>query len=433
MADARWTLRDARRNATALLARPVSITRSAFRGLEYRWPHDRILPLVGAADATQYLRRLDSLVARYGARALVNDVIAALTPQQEDSTNDPITTASSPWDSRGADEDGDEPRPSDRDTETGGALEPSSEAPGKVTMVSDRDLAAADNSPSDSVSGDRATEQTAGRESVGDNSATPCEDGVPVTDSPEDPGSVSEPGCSRGSWHALVPISRHGGDTGEDWERIARLAEKERQAAREIARALLRLIRATDITGRDASPRVDARRLVRAIASRRYSLARTKREELAVPLVLLCCDVSWSCSAVCNETLAAAKALAERLPDVLVIRHSNGMIEDVLGARAIAPRPEETIAGYARRIRAAIGAVIAWGDWDAGNDYRELAEQGATLYWLDSYCAKDGARPASRTLRASANEWRAQPAGWWQGVNNAKTTAIALRAMAKGL
>src|SRR5690606_32796715 len=97
---------------------------------------------------------------------------------------------------------------------------------------------------------------------------------------------------------------------------------------------------------------VDGRRLIREIASRRCALARVRREELSHPLVLLCCDVSGSCSAVCNETLAAAVAVAEALPHVVIVRHSNGYVIDMLGERA--PRllaREESIAAVVSRIR----------------------------------------------------------------------------------
>jgi hypothetical protein len=81
-------------------------------------------------------------------------------------------------------------------------------------------------------------------------------------------------------------------------------------------------------------------------------------------------------------------------------------------------------------MRPNLACVVAWGDWDAGDDYRILASR-CDLYWLDSYAATHGPRPASAHLRAQAESWADQPTGWWQGVNTAGATAVALRAMSR--
>jgi hypothetical protein len=153
--------------------------------------------------------------------------------------------------------------------------------------------------------------------------------------------------------------------------------------------------------------------------------------------VLLACDVSGSCSASCDETLAAAVAVAEVLAHVLVLRHSNGQVLDALGGpvrRSGLSRGDGELPRIIEVVRAIgrpVAGIIAWGDMDAGDDYRALCEGGAVLYLLDSYCARHGARPASRNLRGVAESWRRQPAGWWQGVNNAASAAQALMEMAR--
>ncbi|MCV6605072.1 MAG: hypothetical protein OIF34_07185, partial [Porticoccaceae bacterium] len=78
---------------------------------------------------------------------------------------------------------------------------------------------------------------------------------------------------------------------------------------------------------------------------------------------------------------------------------------------------------------------------DAGVILEKLAEV-APLVWFDSYCSRDGVKPASKALREGAggvysrngdpsSGWKEQPVSWWQGVNNAATTAIALRRAVK--
>jgi len=81
------------------------------------------------------------------------------------------------------------------------------------------------------------------------------------------------------------------------------------------------------------------------------------------------------------------------------------------------------------RLRMPVACTTAFGDWDARHEYQALCETGRRLYWLDSYAARSGALPASRNLRAEAASWSRQPTGWWQGVNDAARTALALQEM----
>jgi len=117
---------------------------------------------------------------------------------------------------------------------------------------------------------------------------------------------------------------------------------------------------------------------------------------------------------------------------VLVIRHSNGFVVDVVGRSAPKTMMKANrIVDVVREVGRSAAAVVAWGDQDAGDDYQALCERGARTFLLDSYCARHGARPASRNLSASAAAWTRQPAGWWQGVNDAQATVLALNAFAK--
>lgn len=402
---------------------------------------------------------VDRLIARHGARTTVR----ALLEAQQQEGDDHVSSSASAAGAGGAETDGDEPRRADcpEPTSAGGS-EPSPEDPGEVTAGSDGSSNAVKAQPDSSgldtldevdasphaESGARASTETDAAQS-GDHA---CDDGGPVTSSqwgPEedeaeardvDSPALDSSGRPQGtSWR--VPIYSYGGDTAESWEWIRLRAQENRRDARNVERALRRLIAAVDTGGVEESPRIDGRRLVRELASRRYAIGRAVRRELAMPLVVLAADVSGSCSAVATETLAAALAIAAELRQVLVVRHSNGLVVDVLGAAA---RPAHStrrngygeegggIVDVVRATGCPVAAVVAWGDADAADQYRELCEGGATLYWLDSYAAKHGPRPASSNLRAVSAGWRHQPAGWWQGVNSASATAIALRAMAKG-
>jgi len=307
--------------------------------------------------------------------------------------------------------------------------------------------ASSDESPLREI-GDREDEGTApdqilapssrdgGPESV--SPGTPEEEGratVPSTQADAVPVDDASSGVPKGT--ALrVPILSFGGDTASSWAAIQRLAAKNRRQVKAVERALRRLIAQVDLGGVDPTPRVDGRRLVRELVIRRANLGRVGRREATLPIVVLAADVSGSCSAVCDETLAAAVAIAEDLAEVVVVRHSNGILVDAVGvavaARAgrLPPDPHEHLADFVRSLRRPVAAVVAWGDQDAGHDYATLCEGGAATYLLDSYAARHGARPASANLRQAAAGWAQQPKGWWQGVNNAASTATALCAMA---
>jgi hypothetical protein len=221
---------------------------------------------------------------------------------------------------------------------------------------------------------------------------------------------------------ALSPRNRYGG-TFADEEAAYLLRRSHTRPAKEIVRAFRRLIQSVDLGGLEESPRISAPRLAKEIVSSRYHLARAVRRELDIPLIAMLCDVSGSCSAVCTDTLAACLAVADELPNCTVLRHSNG----ILVGRA------QTILDHLAELHRAVGLVVAFGDWDAGDQYRTLCESGAQLVWLDSYAAKgSGVRKASKRLRAAADQWKRQPLAWYQGVNDASSAAIALRAAARG-
>lgn len=231
------------------------------------------------------------------------------------------------------------------------------------------------------------------------------------------------------------PITSFGGDTAPAWEYVFRSAKKSQGEARKVENALRRLITKVDMGGIDESPRIDTKCLVRELVSKRYALARAVRREQDVPLIVLACDVSGSCSATSAETLVAAVAIANSMANVVVVRHSNGHVIDAIGQVVDGSTQDgdmPKLSQFIMSLKRSIACVVAWGDWDAGDDLQALCEGGADLFWLDSYCATHGPRVASQRLRTGAQTWSIQPRGWWQGVGGAKSTVVALSAMAKG-
>lgn len=213
----------------------------------------------------------------------------------------------------------------------------------------------------------------------------------------------------------LKPKANYGGwcvDSRDVEQRATRLS----RPAKKLAAVLRQWVCDIDMGGLDASPRLDGRRLVTELVSRRYSLQRARRVEADIPLIVLLADVSGSCSAVCSDTAAACEAVVKELTNAVFITHSNGLVGNSDISEIIATK-------YAGR---KIGACVAFGDWDAGNHYRAICESGAKFAWLDSYCCSKGnVQKASRNLRAVAQDWLRQPDLWFQGVSGAEDAATA--------
>lgn len=222
----------------------------------------------------------------------------------------------------------------------------------------------------------------------------------------------------------------------------------------EVVRALDRLFDRWLGSHGEPTPRYDGARLVREIASRRYALARARREEHEPPAVLLLVDVSGSCSAAADETCAAAMLVSARRPETMVVWHSNGMPHRF--GRGVAPdgmppgdaidvcrrvydaysryvddgwkREEGILLGWYRQLLSdhELVGVVAWGDTDALWLYRELGRI-APLIWLDSYTAS-----SVGVVRPYRDTEGVPQCRRWVGVNSARGTAIALRAALKG-
>ncbi|RMH26411.1 MAG: hypothetical protein D6692_09370 [Planctomycetota bacterium] len=187
------------------------------------------------------------------------------------------------------------------------------------------------------------------------------------------------------------------------------------RAAKEVARALRRLVRAETVgCGEEQSPRLQPRRLVTELAAKSVRLSRCRREELEPRKVLVAPDLSGSCSACAEDTLAAAYAVAAALPGVVeVVEHSNG------------ERRDNQSWDWTD-----VAALVALGDWDAAHVYEDAVEHGVTVYWLDSYGKAGGVRPSRDGPKGRFRRWQKAPVKY-DGVSTAADAAIALRAAAR--
>lgn len=222
----------------------------------------------------------------------------------------------------------------------------------------------------------------------------------------------------------------YGGDfrSRKDWDEVLRNAPaEERRGAKEVRRALERLIHRIVPGQTQPIPRLDARKLAFEVTSRRLSLVRASKVAGDRPYVVLIADCSGSCSAVCDETLLACRLIAEHDPRVVVLETSNS---EVLGVAGGQPRKIADHLNHRFQLKN-IGLVVVWGDGDGASEYQQLVEAGIPLVWLDSYAASTGVvKPASRNLRRQAQSWTRQPLAWFQGVNSSQSAAIALRQVA---
>jgi hypothetical protein len=204
-----------------------------------------------------------------------------------------------------------------------------------------------------------------------------------------------------------------------------------KDASPEVIRALRRLIAPVVAVHGDESPRIHPRKFVRRLAERSGRINRARRSEMDLPRVVVAADVSGSCSAAAGGTWSACLHLARKNERILVVEHSNGFPVACYSLETGWVRIEEIDGKLAWWIwlisRHDIHAIVAFGDWDAEDVYEMLSRRDINVYWLDSYSATWGPRPAARSIRP--RDWT--PAGHWQGINSGSGAAIALRAMGR--
>lgn len=189
--------------------------------------------------------------------------------------------------------------------------------------------------------------------------------------------------------------------------------------ARNVVESLEKLVQSINIGGEEESRRIDSRKFCKEIVAKRYNLQRACRRELQHPKLLLLCDVSESCSSVCPSTLIACMAIEKCYKDAMVIRHSNGFLED--GTH---------VPDYLKKTGYKVEVVLAFGDWDAGDCYRKLLEECLYFIWLD-YGYSSAVGVAGSYLQGRAAEWKRKPDLWYEGVHDAATASLALQMAAR--
>lgn len=245
------------------------------------------------------------------------------------------------------------------------------------------------------------------------------------------------------------------GGVHSDMHRVAQLrATASSRIFRRVAKRLDQLFIGWAVAAQAelSSPRISGRKLVRELVGRSYRLSRCRREEVERPLIIAMADVSGSCSAAADETLAACLALCDHgRYRVLVVEHSNGWgwalaatdRDDIARfTRLVGPKnkpdrsEQEELAAWSAFIAQTgqIAGVLALGDTDAEWLYGHVArgeDRRVPIAWLDSHCACDGVQPmthAERQRLASTPHWPgALPEIWMRGVNSAETLLAALR------
>lgn len=274
----------------------------------------------------------------------------------------------------------------------------------------------------------------AGVSTTDDAGATPAKESRDLdpsaADSADDEAttSVGTPRSSRRS------KAQHGGVFAEIGRGTRRHPVDPKDVA-EIRRHLRRLLDRIEVEpGGDPSPRISGKRLAREVVARRVSLSRSRREEVKPAVRLILCDVSGSCSAVCRETVAAAQALvADQDARCVVVLHSNGYPAAWIGDVGDMPDvrdagdwrgTDEVRAWWDRLVAGRTVSGVVWlGDSD-GLWVLEHIAAAAPVVWLDSHCSRSGLHSAPRKAVEQLNF---RPIAWWWGVNNARSTAIALR------
>lgn len=430
--DRPMTLRDARR----LLARPEMSSYGS-------WGWWVLCYLKGggaiprSADTTTARATTDRLIARLGAGFRLDMLTSetardALSPRTEKESShdhmkpsasddrsardDSVKSAEHSGDCRAGSAGGSRPKPSGEGTQSesgvdGCPRECGDERRSLSTAANERD------------SDDPAIRQDGARDRGSDGSANTANDGAQLgSDDCAHAGEQGPPdeapsGDSRASdgasnqtdgqidsveTHYCSP-SRHSRFSSGGAAVDLSLRGKDRRFARRIAAVLRRFLRVDRGAG-DCSPRIDGKRLVAEMASRRMAFARARRPEVARELCVLAVDVSGSCSSFSEDLwLAATVVAAECGGDVItfdeadvaidpacpmvVVAHSNGWL--AVGERQVG------LDEFICRAGRPLSTVIALGDGDAAGHYQALCERGQRFFWLDNYAAKHGPARAS--------------------------------------
>jgi hypothetical protein len=191
---------------------------------------------------------------------------------------------------------------------------------------------------------------------------------------------------------------RSGNPGGYIDEKNARLKKKTiKSQARKIARHFDGFFRDNEIgIGVEQTPRISGKKLVKELVGRGVRLGRTKKEEKGTGLKLVLVDISPSCASIRDACFAAALALADTDPNIVVIAHFNGYTADsgghIVGRRQKEvphihdPHDLETFKAFLASGK--VSGAVCFGDHDAQEVYSALSHYCPTL-WLSPNTESD--------------------------------------------
>ena len=161
-------------------------------------------------------------------------------------------------------------------------------------------------------------------------------------------------------------------------------------AARQAGNILIKKVRELAGNGRIEAPLVSGKKVVKELISKRYSLPRMKgRAITSKRKSLIMVDISGSCSAHSPQTNAAAKALYQACPDlVVVMHHCNGDYVSHIGEMPDVCFDATMFGPIVAYWEAQWGLIVSFGDNDSWFHEIEALKNGATIIKLDSYCKK---------------------------------------------
>lgn len=194
-----------------------------------------------------------------------------------------------------------------------------------------------------------------------------------------------------------------------------------------------------DADADELSPRIDGRRLVRELVTRRTKLAAVRRREFVPGQFVIIVDVSGSCAVTCRPSLAAAQALCTEMPERAgLIVHSNGELTETHGRAKSWGLPNARVIDgletwattMAKQVK--ISGVLWLGDFHGFRVLEALAAVAPTLVVDDHACAKRGPHRASSGLFNKVfGDFPRRPVAWLRGIRGAESLVEALTGQVK--
>jgi hypothetical protein len=184
---------------------------------------------------------------------------------------------------------------------------------------------------------------------------------------------------------------RSGSPGGYVDENKAKLEKKSvKGQARKIARHFVGFFRDNEVgIGAEQTPRISGAKIVKELLGKSARLSRAKKEEKGAGLKLILVDISPSCGAIRDACFAAALAIAEQDPDVVVLAHFNGYTATDSG-HIIGHRQKEIPHIYctsdlekfeAFLAKGKVAGAVCFGDEDASEVYALLANY-CPMLWM---------------------------------------------------